>query len=376
MYRQQLISAILLLCLAILSCQKTEDAKPNVNTKDNSTESAIVKAESFFVKQFGAEFGIQSEQPEPIAQYVRRIYKDTKDNFWFGTNSLGLGRFDGRNLAYFSTKDGLSGNQITGIIEDHNGNIWMSTNGGVSMFDGKRFTNYTTEQGLTSNYVWSIFEDSKGIIWAGTGEGLCNIDPSSELDFSEFNFPKVKVQKSIPNKSAKRVSSIIEDNLGNLWFATDGLGVWKYNPTDNKKEKFTHFTQKDGLCGNSILSIIQDKNGNFWFGSRYGGISQYDGNSFKTFNSSNGYIGNDEVCAIYEDSKGNIWFSSEGYGIYRFDGKKLKIYGESEGLPIRAVQTIFEDNDGMYWIGGGSGLYLFDGNNFIHVSKNGPWGMC
>jgi ligand-binding sensor domain-containing protein len=83
------------------------------------------------------------------------------------------------------------------------------------------------------------------------------------------------------------------------------------------------------------------------------------------------------VWNIYEDKKGDIWFSSEGFGVYRFDGKTFTNFGEKEGLGIKAVQTIYEDSKGRLWIGGGGGLYRFDGRNgFMNVTRGGLTDGC
>ena len=136
---------------------------------------------------------------------------------------------------------------------------------------------------------------------------------------------------------------------------------------------------KDGLCDNSIVCIIEDKEGNIWFSSRFGGLSRYNPSgtkSFANFTVANGDIGDNEVWTMYEDRAGNIWFSSEGYGMYRFKDGQLSHFGKGEGLPIRAVQSIFEDTKGRLWIGGGGGLYLFDGKKFTEFTKNSPGQGC
>ncbi len=64
----------------------------------------------------------------------------------------------------------------------------------------------------------------------------------------------------------KVVSSILEDQNGNLWFGTDG-GVSRYDG-----ESSTHFTEKEGLSNNSVLSMFEDRSENLWFGTN-GGVS-------------------------------------------------------------------------------------------------------
>jgi ligand-binding sensor domain-containing protein len=109
----------------------------------------------------------------------------------------------------------------------------------------------------------------------------------------------------------------------------------------------------------------------------HGGLSRFDGTTFFSYNQKDGIIGNNEVWNVYEDKKGDIWFSSEGFGVYRFDGKTLTNFGEKEGLGIKAVQTIYEDSKGRLWIGGGGGLYRFDGKDtFFNVTRDGLTDGC
>ena len=70
-------------------------------------------------------------------------FQDSKGNIWFGTLEKGVAKFDGHNLKYLTTKDGLPSNRITNVIEDNLGNLWFGTGAGVSKFDGKTFTNYS-----------------------------------------------------------------------------------------------------------------------------------------------------------------------------------------------------------------------------------------
>ena len=372
--KQLIITAVILLPLMfITSCNCQEKTEP-AQVKHAATSSSY---SPFWISQIVPDF--QSDKPKRIAEYVRRIFQDSRGNLWFGTNALGVCRYDGDTLVYFSIYNGLSGHQVTGIIEDKRGNIWFSTNGGVSVYDGKLFTSFTEKDGLSSNNVRSIYEDKRGTIWAGTIKGLCRYHREEGARFSEFPLPQADVSGQKPGFSTKLGSSIMEDKSGNLWFGTDGAGVYKYDLSAEKAgaKKFTHITMEDGLCDNSILSIIEDREGNIWFGSRFGGLSRYNpsattaaGKSFTNFTVNNGDIGNNEVVAVYEDRAGNIWFSSEGYGIYRFKNNQFSHFGKGEGLPAHAVQSIFEDKNGLLWIGSGNGLYIFDGQRFTEFTKD------
>lgn len=297
-----------------------------------------------------------------ISEYVRRIFQDSKGNLWFGTNSDGLAKYDGKGLAYMNIREGLSGSQVTGILEDRNGNMWFSTNNGITRYDpsakGQNSQIFTEQDGLSDPGVWSIFQDSKGTIWAGTFRGLCRFTGTR---FEAF---------PIPGAEKSWVRAITEDSKGNLWFATSDKGAYKFNG-----ETFQHLSKKTGLSSNDLTSIAEDHQGNLWFGSMDGGISKYDGKTF-THLLAGKEIGNNEVWTVYEDRNQVVWFSSEGFGVYRYLDGKLTHFGDKEGLHIGAVQAIYHDREGRFWFGGGSGLVLFDGNQlFVPVTKQGPWDM-
>jgi len=91
--------------------------------------------------------------------YVLAIYESKAGDLWIGTFGGGLNKYipaSGENppcFKSFSEKDGLPNNVIKGILEDEEGNLWLSTNKGLSKFDPKSITfkNYDVHDGLQSN---------------------------------------------------------------------------------------------------------------------------------------------------------------------------------------------------------------------------------
>ncbi len=353
------------------SCQQQNVASTPAETKTagaSATTFGPLKIKYSFEGGCNTDSAYHAPQPQ-IAEYVRRVYQDKHGSLWFGTNGEGIARHndDKTPLQYFTTEDGLAGNQITAIMEDKEGKLWIATDGGVTKYDGEKFINYTTKDGLNDNWVWSLFKDSKGTLWAGTLSGLCRFDGTK---FHTVALPPSSAKHPTATLSVNRICAITEDTKGNLWFATDGYGAYKY---DGKK--YTNYTTADGLCDNNVTCITEDKKGNLWFGSMNGGLSKYNGKTFTNYNQSN-VIGNNEVWNIYTDNQGFVWFSSEGYGVYRYNGNEFENFGEKQGLGVRAVQTIYQDRKGRIWAGGGGGLYQFMGDGFMNVRKDGPWDGC
>ena len=213
------------------------------------------------------------------------------------------------------------------------------------------FTTYTSDDGLAMDAIsWgkSTICDSEGNIWFATqGGGVSKYDGKSFITYT--------TEQGLANNS---VRSIAEDKSGNPWFGTDG-GVSKY---DGKS--FITYTTEQGLANNTVLSIAEDKSGNLWFGTYGGGVSKYDGKSFITYTTEQG-LANNSVRSIAEDKSGNLWFGTDG-GVSKYDGKSFITYTTEQGLANNSVRSIAEDKSGNLWFGTyGGGVSKYDGKSFI-----------
>ncbi len=170
------------------------------------------------------------------------------------------------------------------------------------------------------------------------------------------------------------------DKSGNMWFTTLKEGIFKYDG-----ESFTNYTEKDGLCNNSVSSVIEDKDGVMWFGTA-SGLCSYDGDNFvnipipKDDATSNwlerGYpiINPNNVLSMIQDKNGIFWIGSNGAGVYRYDGKSftsfLKNKGKlmPDGLHHNVITSIIEDKIGNIWFSSFShgGVTKYNGISFTH----------
>ncbi len=308
-----------------------------------------------------------------ISEYIVEILEDRKGNLWFGTVSDGAVRYDGKSLTYFTTSDGLCDNTVVSMAEDKEGNIWFGTHAGVSMYDGKTFTSFTESKGLHGPGC-NLLIDRNGIIWAGTNDGLFRFDGSS---FVEFKLPDPEITDPSYKWVKGKIWCIMEDSHGNLWFGRDGYGACKYDG-----ESYSHFTTNDGLCSNNVASIAEDDQGHIWFGSitsdfpefrKEGGLSRYDGKTFKRFPELEGLSQND-VYTVHKDKSGGIWAGALNFGAYRFHGDKFMLVTETDRNDIVysfGIQSILEDKKGTLWFGFSGGLFHFDGKLFANTTRAG-----
>ena len=151
-------------------------------------------------------------------------------------------------------EDGLSQSTVNCMMQDKKGYLWFGTANGLNRYDGYNFVVYvndpTDSTSISGNGILSICEDKDGYIWIGTTEGVLNrfdrrtgtfaryyitenlkAVPDSEEVFYDFPLP-------LSRNSDKSITAIAQDDLGYLWIGTWGEGLIKFDPRNNKTEKF------------------------------------------------------------------------------------------------------------------------------------------
>jgi ligand-binding sensor domain-containing protein/two-component sensor histidine kinase len=144
---------------------------------------------------------------------VISIYEDNEGTLWFGTYGGGLNKlpvdqqtFSGEKAHFtnYSIKDGLTSNIIYCIVGDNDGNLWLSTDNGLSKFNPhtKVFRNYFESDGLQGNqFYWGAsFKGTTGELFLGGTNGVTAFLPSNLKD--NLHVPPVVItQLQIFNKS-------------------------------------------------------------------------------------------------------------------------------------------------------------------------------
>ncbi|WP_346863669.1 two-component regulator propeller domain-containing protein [uncultured Draconibacterium sp.] len=158
------------------------------------------------------KFTNQSNDPGSLSgNYVISLLETKDGTIWIGTYGHGICKYqekDGQDVFInYSEEQGLCNNVTYAMEEDRQGNLWISTDKGLSKFNPitEEFQNFYTSDGLLSDqFYWaSSFADENGVLYYGGIEGLNyflpeQIEPYPNTpqpvftEFSVFNTP-VKV---------------------------------------------------------------------------------------------------------------------------------------------------------------------------------------
>lgn len=257
--------------------------------------------------------------------------------------------------------DGQLCQHLRKIFQDSKGNLWFGTNVyGLMMYNGDTLKYITKKEGFSGGRVTGIVEDSTGDLWFSTGFGLNKYDGKSFTVFTEKD-----------GLSNSEIWSMLIDRNGIIWIGHneglsrfDGKGFESIVvPKSQVKEPNTIYS------ANRITGIVEDNEGNLWLGTDGYGICKYNGENFTHFHMENGLCDN-TIHELMVDSKGNIWIGTFWGGVSKLDGKKFTNYTKDGVISGVEVCGFFEDDNGDIWFGvENNGVYRYDGNSFSHYYK-------
>lgn len=267
---------------------------------------------------------------------------------------------------FLTVKNGLSHNEVTAIVQDHDGFIWIGTRGGLNRYDGYEMKVFNqepeNENSLVNPSIQTLFIDSKGNLWIGTMSG----------GISKYN-PKTGSFKNIINNYNKKdevvpanhVLTFYEAKDGKMWIGTWSSGLYVYD--ENKDEA------KQYLDGSRVSVIAGTADNRIFVGSTIsGGLFEYkkEDDSFVQLS--------DRRCRriLYDEPRNVLWFvggdnigaGSSKKGLLKLDlsNNKISEYGinssgyNSENLP-HSYYSLLLDTKGKIWLGTwGTGLYVFN----------------
>ncbi len=297
---------------------------------------------------------------------VKTFCEDRLGNIWVGTDGGGLNLFN-RKLNSFThykndpfNQSSLGSNEVIDLKEDSDGNLWIATwGGGLCLYNRSannfiRYRSNTVSNGsITSDYIQCIFEDKDGQLLIGTYYGGLHL-------FDKKNKTFTPVRKSKTGKTSiygNNIISLSQDKEGNTWIGTDDGGLNKLNAVTAEFEHYFHEEDKKP----DIRVLFTDSKGNVWTGQA--GLYLYDksSNRFSVFTDADG-LSSLFIKGIVEDNNGRLWISTSN-GLKQLDlkTKTVRTYNTGDGLQDMEFEAnaCIKTRDGQIYFGGVNGFNSF-----------------
>lgn len=319
---------------------------------------------------------------DPMCNYslsdnqVGKIYQDREGGIWIGTNAGGINYLSSSVRKFtrytpLSREETISSKRIREIIEDNSQNIWVGTeDAGVNIFSPEQQTfkkmGRDAGKNLTSEQTLSLL-NTNGDIWVGLFKNGLDIVSSNNYNTQCYSGKQLSLNES-------SIYALCEDKYGNIWLG-NGWGVYKGNKETMKFANMPEF----GLC--YIYDIIEDSNDNIWVATMGNGVFKFNQKSQKAEQYRNQIndkhsISSNSVSNITETSNGDIWFATDRGGICKYNSKdnNFQTISLAEGLPDDSAYKIIEDKNGFLWFGTNNGLVQFNPHNLnvkVYSTNNG-----
>ncbi len=321
---------------------------------------------------------------------ITAIYRDCHNRLWLSNLGTGIAMIDlaSCKITQYDQQNGLPNDYVLNFMEDHEGNIWMGTQGGgIIQYSWNKFIAFNFESIINGDVVRTIFQDSDENWWFGlSSAGIVKYDGSRFTSFSKGQFPELVNVRDIielDNKSLliltfnglyiydgnnlspanqqfgfsgqqQFTNAVMDGNT--LWLATLGNGVFKINNGTSRQ-----FSIDNGsLKSNQIHSLYKDKAGNIWICTN-NGISKYSNGDITSFTTEDG-LNNTITLQITEDMFGRYWIATFSGGINILDNDMFSYLTSEEGLSSDIIYSILTDNQGNIWAGTQNGVekIIFD----------------
>ncbi|MCK4745604.1 MAG: hypothetical protein KAT15_01140, partial [Bacteroidales bacterium] len=275
------------------------------------------------------------------SDFITCIQRDHLGNLLIGTWGFGLNHLhpgneeDGNFMHYLQDPgddQSLVNNFVSSMAEDRFGMIWIGTYGGLVVYspENQEFNRILQSAEGLIDKIGCLNFDLYSNLWIGTEEGLYFIPASTNeplyLDFSRTTeyIHHVDLPGSL---SGDYIISIFDDSFGNLWFGTYGNGLNKL-PADSLNAgvlSFTHYSEDEGLCNNTIYGIQEDPSGSLWLSTEKG-LSRFNINTerFTNYFMVDGLLHNQFYwSSSFKSSTGKLYFGSMN-GLPSFFPEKIK----------------------------------------------------
>ncbi len=262
--------------------------------------------------------------------------------------------------------EGLSHHHATGVVQDKDGLIWVSTWNGLNRYDGYSFTTFKPQPGdgcpMGVDRIKDIYLRDYDIYC--NVEGRCFIFDIRDGKFrdSHRSWMQIRKELSLPKGISKR--AVGRD--GTVW-TVDSLGVLMQYAVPSYMKRLLW------QPGCQVRFLFRDADSNIWVCSRDDRtVRLYDARlQFIGFLGADGQIRSTKtafvssVYCIYQDREGHLWMGCKPGGLVKLRKQTDRRYEVeqirhgAEGTPMgREIYGICQDRWGRLWIGTmDAGLY-------------------
>ncbi|OFW29432.1 MAG: hypothetical protein A3H97_17305 [Acidobacteria bacterium RIFCSPLOWO2_02_FULL_65_29] len=279
------------------------------------------------------------------------LLSDSKGNLWVGTWAQGLWRVTrdgpsgGLEIARAAGFESLVGDQVRSLLQDREGNIWAGTLDGLQRLSPKKVASITNV-GL----IGGVGVTPGGSVWLHTSD-----------DHFEVRDGRIRQHDELRSYTRTLFRGFDVDNSGTVWVSTRSELLF----IDGTRTGRVDLSSAGPL--RSINTIASDRDGGVWLNDLEKGLLHWTRDRVETSLLPT-ELRRARIEIIYVDRAARTWLSfTDGRvaTIDQDDGVEIHDVGESAGV----YRAIYQDAQGIVWLGGSEGLTRYQGDRFTTLHR-------
>ncbi|HJU84809.1 MAG TPA: diguanylate cyclase [Holophagaceae bacterium] len=181
------------------------------------------------------------------------LVQDPLGRVWTPSDA-GLVCFDEEGSFIIDESRGFPGHWAGALLVDHQGSLWVASEG-VSRLQGRfLWTSFTRKQGIPSDIIWTLLRGRDRTLWVGTQKGLASSGPAGFM--------------ARPETAGHGISCLAEDTEGGIWCGPNGGGKTTF--VFHKGRGMGRFEQVPVASvqgADGVLAMAWDPSGSLWLGT-------------------------------------------------------------------------------------------------------------
>lgn len=227
---------------------------------------------------------------------------------------------------------------------------------GQELLENVRFRRLEVNNRLSNQNISAILQDSYGFLWVGTDDGLNRFDG---YDFKSY--------RNDPNDTASlaqnKIQAIFEDSEGKLWVSTINTGLHYYDRVMDVFIRVPEWTRPD--C--KVMQIMEDEDKQLWIGGAadsYAIVARLDRKTMTW--EKHPLMPSDYPFETMLPANGNIWVGMQQFkGLFRWNVKTKAFEEIISEVVGKNIEKIVKDHEDNMWIATRTGLVKYSARSKI-----------
>ncbi len=282
---------------------------------------------------------------------------DRDGALWLGTYGRGIYRWSHYGLVDgWGRNQGLDSLPNWSILRDNQGRMWFGNELGGSVLerDQTQLQPWPIRMAPAPRQVLSLAKAPDGAIWAGLYEGrLLRYDPISNITALVAQLPSF-------------IKALHFDRRGQLWIGTVN-GIYHIDSKGAPLQRVPAAQSTDKQCSD----IAEDSQGVLWFACN-AGMLRYANNRWTRMAAAQVSMASG-FSAVAVANDGSLWLGANEPGVFhgKVVGDQLSIRAVDDALLNKSLAYFLRrDRRGWIWVGGGSGVDVYNGKSWRHLSQD------